>query len=77
MSGTRPPYSSRSIRAAATMSRAFDRKKPQDRTYGSTSSCVAAAKASSVGNRAKSAGVTWLTRSSVHWADSRTAKSSS
>ena len=37
----------------------------------------AAAKLSRVGKRSYRAGVTLLTRSSVHWAESRTAKSSS
>ena len=46
---------------------------PQERTYGSTSSGVACAKLSSVGKRAKSAGVTRFTRASVHCADRRTA----
>ena len=40
------------------MSRALARQKPQERTYSPTSSWLAAAKASSVGNRANSAGVT-------------------
>ncbi len=41
--------------------------------YSKTSSEVAAAKASGVGYAAKRAGVTMLTRLSVHWAESMTA----
>ena len=75
--GTLPPCFSSSTCAQATMSRALARKKPQEWTYVSTSSTSAPAKASSVGKRAKSAGVMRLTRSSVHWAARRTEKSSS
>ena len=65
--GTLPWYFSSSIREAKTMSRALARKKPQEWMWGSRSSGSAAARASRVGNWAKRAGVTWLTRSSVHW----------
>ena len=77
VSGTLPPYSSTSMRAAATMSRALARKKPVERIYSSTSVTSASARDSRVGKRAKRAGVTMLTRSSVHWAARRTEKSSS
>ena len=75
--GTFPPYSWSSIWAHSTMSLLLARKKPQEWTYSPTSSMSAWAKLSRVGKRAKRAGVTWFTRSSVHWADSRTANKSS
>ena len=75
--GTFPPCWDRSIWAHSTRSRLLARKNPQEWMYSPTSSTSAWAKASRVGKRAKRAGVTWLTRSSVHWADSRTAKSNS
>ena len=59
------------------MSFALARKKPVEWMYSSTSEISALARASRVGKRAYRAGVTLLTRSSVHWAASRTEKSSS
>ena len=59
------------------MSRALARKKPVEWMYCSTSDTSAWARDFRVGKRAKRAGVTWLTRSSVHCAASRTEKSSS
>ena len=51
----------------------MDRKKPVGRMSSSSSSGSAAARSAAVGYRAKSAGVTMLTRSSVVWADSTVA----
>ena len=75
--GSSPPYFVSNTCAQATMSRALARKKPQEWTYCSTSATSASAKLSSVGKRSNSAGVIWLTRSSVHCAASRTESSSS
>ena len=47
----------------------FDLKKPVDRINASTSSRSAAANSRGPGKRRKSAGVTRLTRSSVHCAE--------
>ena len=56
---------------------AFERKKPVERIRSSSSLRSAAASACGVGKRANSAGMTRLTRSSVHWADRMVATSSS
>ena len=48
---------------------ALFRKKPVERISSSTSACEPAARARASGYRAKSAGVTMLTRTSVHWAE--------
>ena len=48
---------------------ALERKKPVGRMICSISSADAAASAAGEGYRANSPGVTWLTRSSVHWAE--------
>ena len=53
----------------------FERKKPVDRMRSSSSSRDADAMASASGKRAKRAGVTRLTRTSVHWALSTVATS--
>lgn len=53
------------------------RKKPVGRISSSTSSGTAAARSSGVGYFAKSAGVVWLTRRSVVWAERTVATSSS
>ena len=49
VAGTRPPYCSTSIRAAATISRALARKKPVEWMYASTSDTSAPARSSKVG----------------------------
>jgi hypothetical protein len=67
--GTSPPWSAISPRANPMTLRALFRKKPVERTTSSTSSWAAPASASASGYRAKSTGVTMLTRSSVVWAD--------
>ena len=57
------------------MSRALARKKPAGVDVAAPPPPTSAsARASRVGNRAKRAGVTWFTRSSVHWAARRTAE---
>lgn len=52
------------------------RKKPHGRRISSTSSGLAAARSSGVGYLAKRAGVVWLTRRSVVWADRTVATTS-
>jgi hypothetical protein len=65
------------IRADATRALDFWFGYVTDRMYGNTSSGSAPAIATGLGKAANRAGVTWFTRSSVHWADSTTATSSS
>ncbi len=67
--GTTPPKRIDHRVAMPTRLRALARKNPVEWMIASTSSRSAAASASGSGNRAKSAGVVRLTRSSVHWAD--------
>jgi hypothetical protein len=52
------------------------RKKPHGRRISSTSSGLAAARSSGAGYLAKRAGVVWLTRRSVVWADRTVATTS-
>src|SRR5690606_41863157 len=54
----------------------LDRKQPVRRRISYTSSGLAAARSSGVGYLANSAGVVWLTRRSVVWADSTVATTS-
>ena len=51
----------------------FPGASPHERIYDRISARDSAAIAAGVAARANSAGVTWLTRASVHWADNRTA----
>ena len=74
--GSSPPCSSTSAVAVAFRFLAFCRKKPVDRTISSSSGSSARDMAMASGKRAKSAGVTRLTRSSVHCADRMVAHSS-
>ena len=67
--GTSPPNRSTTAVAMPTRLRVLARKKPVGRMSSSTSSTGAAASEAASGNRANSAGVVLLTRSSVHWAD--------
>ena len=71
--GTRP--SNASTRRAPSFSSASDlaRKKPVGRISSSSSVRSAAARSAGDGYRANSAGVTWLTRTSVVWAESTVA----
>src|SRR6185437_15855263 len=75
--GTCPPCSSTSARAMPTRCRALLWKKLHVSMSCSTSETVAPASSAADGNRAKSAGVTMFTRTSVHWALSMVATSSS
>ena len=76
--GTSPPCCSTSARAMPTRLRDFIAEESgRAGSCGSSSSGSAAASAAGVGIRAKSAGVTWLTRASVHCADRIVATSSS
>jgi hypothetical protein len=67
--GTSPPCCVTIAFAAPRIERPLALKNPVDRISRSIAPAGAAASAAASGNRAKSAGVTWLTRSSVHWAE--------
>ncbi|CAM5229923.1 hypothetical protein SGLAM104S_06267 [Streptomyces glaucescens] len=71
--GTSPPNSSVSAFESPVTDLVLARKNPQGRRISSTSSGLAAARSSGVGYFAKSAGVVWLTRRSVVWAESTVA----
>jgi len=73
--GTRSPCSSTSARESAAMFLALVGARPQLRIKRWISPGFSFAIAAGVEARAKSAGVTWLTRASVHCADSTTATS--
>ena len=75
--GTSPPCLSTRPRAKPVMLRAFARKKPVERMISSTSARGAAASLGASPYLSKRRGVTWLTRSSVHWADRIVATASS
>lgn len=66
--GTSPPNRATTSRLISTIERALARKNPMEWIRDSTSESGAEPRASGVGNRAKSAGVVRLTRTSVHWA---------
>jgi len=70
--GTRPACSSSRRCASAERARAFWGASPQLRIRRWISATGRRASASGVGAAAKSAGVTWFTRASVHWAESTT-----
>ena len=72
-----PPWCSMTARAMPTRLRDFIRKNPVERICGSSSSGSALASAAAFGYRAKSAGVTTLTRASVDCAERIVATSSS
>jgi hypothetical protein len=74
--GTRPPCSATRRLARAERFLAFCGASPQLRISRSIVATGRRASASGVGARAKSAGVTWLTRTSVHCAESTTETSS-
>jgi hypothetical protein len=74
--GTRPPCSLTSRFASDERLRAFCGASPQLRIRRSTLATGRRASASGSGARAKSAGVTWFTRTSVHCAESTTETSS-
>ena len=74
--GTRPPCSSSKRFESAARARAFWGASPQLRIRPSIVGAGRRAIASGVAAAAKSAGVTWLTRASVHWAESTTETSS-
>ncbi len=67
--GTSPPNRVAIALATVFSALVFCRKNPVDWTSRSISAAGAAASAAGVGKRAKSAGVTMLTRSSVHCAE--------
>jgi hypothetical protein len=69
VSGTRPACRSTSAAAMARRLAVLFRKNPVERIRSSTSPCEAPARVRGSGKRAKSAGVTRLTRTSVHWAE--------
>ena len=73
--GTAPPCSSTIISLSRLIARAFCGDSPQGRMMAWICSTGTAAMACGVSARANRAGVTWLTRSSVHWALSNTATS--
>src|SRR5271165_2205099 len=75
--GTSPPKSLNILRAAPTTDFDLLRKNPVVRMSGSSSSGLSAAKASIVGYLEKITGVTMLTRTSVHCAESMVATSNS
>ncbi len=74
--GTRPPCSATMRFARAERLRAFCGASPQLRIRRSRVGTGRRASASALGARAKSAGVTWFTRASVHCAESTTETSS-
>src|SRR6202044_825542 len=75
--GTWPPKSATIFFAAPTTDFDLLRKKPVERTSGSSCSGVRAAKAWTVGYLRKSSGVTRFTFTSVDWADRMVATRSS
>src|SRR3990172_2549445 len=77
VAGTFPPCRSAIAAESPRIAFALFRKKPVGRTVSSTASGNAAASARGSGYLRNSAGVTWFTRSSVHWAASTVATSSS
>ena len=66
--GTSPPWRSTMARQQPITLRALLRKKPVGRIVSSSSAGSASARSFAVRYRRKRVGVTWLTRSSVHWA---------
>ena len=75
--GISPPWSRTRPAAKPMMLLVLARKNPVERMMVSTSAGAASARLGAVGKRAKSKGVTWLTRSSVHWAERMVATLSS
>ena len=73
VAGTRPPWRSTMSCDSARMFLAFVGESPHERTTRSISFTESLAMASGVRARAKSRGVTSLTRASVHCAESTTA----
>ena len=74
--GTWPPWRSTSRRDSSRIAAALRGASPHGRTIASICATGSAAIAAGVAAAAKSAGVTWLTRLSVHCAESTTATSS-
>ena len=74
--GTTPPWRSTRIRDSSRMFRALAGASPHDLMIAWMSRAASRAMASGVRARAKRRGVTWFTRTSVHWADRTTARSS-